>query len=239
MVLGAAVSSDSASKARGAQEDAARNAGALSQEQYRAAINRDAPFYHTRVAANKRLSMLSGIGEDGKDSEEYGSLDRKFNQGDLAKDAVYQSGLQFGLDEGQKGIERQATARGSMLSGSTLKALSRYGTDYASTKAGGAYDRYTQENITRRNGLAALSDTGQTSNAQAGQAGQNYANNASQIEIGLGNARGASYIAQGNAISGALNSGMNQYQNNQYIDALRQPNKTSGTSGKWNGTNFG
>lgn len=221
-VVGAISGAKSAKNAQSAQEEAAARADETQRYMYDTTRADNSQFLKAGQDASKRLSMLSGVGSEGQGTQEYGSLNRKFNQSDLNSDVVYNSGLQFGLDEGRKGLERQASATGSMLSGATLKALSRFGNDYASTKAGGAYDRYTQENTNIGNRLASLSGAGQVASNQVGQAGQNYANQSSAIETGLGNARAASSIAQGNAISGALNNGVSQYQNSQYIDALNK-----------------
>lgn len=49
---------------------------------------------------------------------------------DLAKTPGYA----FGLEQGNRGIQNSAAARGTQLSGATLKALTKYGSDYASTK---------------------------------------------------------------------------------------------------------
>lgn len=69
----------------------------------------------------------------------------KFGEADLSNDLVYQNGLKFGLDQGVQGINRQAAAGGSTLSGATLKALTRFGNDYGTTKTAGAYDRFNGE----------------------------------------------------------------------------------------------
>lgn len=129
----------------------------------------------------------------------YGSLTRKFSQSDLDNDVVYNTGLQFGLDQGNQAINRQAAASGNMLSGATLKALTRYGNDYGTTKANDAYNRYTNDQNNLYNRLAGLSSSGQVATNQINAAGQNYASTVGNNLIGLGNARGASAIAQGNA----------------------------------------
>lgn len=70
---------------------------------------------------------------------------RKFGEADWKNDFVAQNGMQFGLDEGRKGVERQQSASGGMLSGATLKALARFGTDYGTKNTAGAYDRFNSE----------------------------------------------------------------------------------------------
>ncbi len=170
----------------------------------------------------------------------FGALTRKFSLADLAGDVVYQNGLQFGLDEGRKGIQRQQQATGSLLSGATLKALSRLGNDYATTKTEGAYNRFTQDNTNYYNRLAGIAGSGQTAAAQVGNAGQNYANSSTAINTnmgnslaataqGLGTARAASGIASANSIGGGLQGAYNNYQGTQLLKQLQGPSwKTPG-----------
>ena len=141
---------------------------------------------------------------------------------------MYNSGLQFGLDEGRKGIERQGSATGSQLSGATLKALSRYGNDYASTKGNESFNRFNTENTGIYNKLAGLSGTGQVAVGQVGSAGQNMANNVTNMTTGLGDARAASGIAASNMLTGGVNNALGNYQSQQYLDLLKK--KYSGSS---------
>jgi hypothetical protein len=50
-------------------------------------------------------------------------------------------GYQFRLSEGLKGIERSAAARGTLLTGGTLKALGQYHQGLASQDFGDAWQR--------------------------------------------------------------------------------------------------
>lgn len=54
-------------------------------------------------------------------------------------------GYQFALDEGTKGIENSAAARGGLMSGNTLKALTKYKTGLADQFYGEAFDRYNTD----------------------------------------------------------------------------------------------
>lgn len=159
------------------------------------------------AAIQARLSA-QGPGANPNDPA-FGSLTRKFGQSDLDSDLVYQNGLQFGLNEGVKGINRQAAATGSSLSGATLKALTRFGNDYGTTKTEGAYNRYNTDQTNQYNRLAGLSGTGQVASGQVQSAGMNAANQIGATQQNLGNARGASTIAQSNALAGGLNGAGN------------------------------
>ncbi|SNT33760.1 hypothetical protein SAMN06265795_12647 [Noviherbaspirillum humi] len=150
----------------------------------------------------------------------YGSLLRNFSAADLQNDPVYQSGLQFGLDEVTKGINNMAAASGSLLSGATLKALTKYGNDYASTKANDAFNRFQTQNTNTYNRLAGVAGTGQQANALVASVGQNMANNVSQNQIGVGNARAASAIGSTNALTNGISQGWGLYQGNQLYSKL-------------------
>jgi len=54
-------------------------------------------------------------------------------------------GYQFRLSQGLEAMNRQAAARGGLISGAALKAGQRYGQNYASGEYGNAYDRALTE----------------------------------------------------------------------------------------------
>lgn len=107
-------------------------------------------------------------------------------------------GYQFRMQEGQKAIERSAAARGGLNSGGTMKAISRYGQDYASNEYQNAYNRFNADRDRRFNRLSSLAGLGQTANSQTGQAGMNYATQAGQNAMGAANAQGAAGMYQAN-----------------------------------------
>jgi hypothetical protein len=133
-----------------------------------------------------------------------GDLTRDFSMADFQKDPGYQ----FRMQEGQKAIERSAAARGGLNSGATLKALSRYGQDFASNEYTNAYNRFNSDRDRRFNRLSSLAGIGQTASGQLMQAGQNYGNNVSANQIGYGNAAGAANIARGQRTVDFINQGI-------------------------------
>lgn len=77
-------------------------------------------------------------------------------------------GYQFGLDQGTKAVETSAAAKGGLYSGAAMKALQRFGNDYADQQG---YTPYV-------NRIAAAAGIGQTNpvgslTSAAGQYGQN------------------------------------------------------------------
>jgi len=82
-----------------------------------------------------------------------------------------------------------------------------------SQEFGNAFNQYQLERQARLNPLQSLTGVGQSTAAtmahQAGQFGQNMAQNA----INMGNIRASSYMNTANALTGALGTGLNYYQN--------------------------
>jgi len=138
---------------------------------------------------------------------EYGSLTKAFDPSTVASTPGYQ----FRMNEGIKALDASASASGRLNSGRTMKELTRFGQDYASSEFNNAYNRYSKDQTDRFNRLSALAGVGQTANTQVGQAGQYYANNISNTAIGMGNAQAARAIQQGNNISNVANSAAQAY----------------------------
>ena len=223
-VIGGLLGSNASRSAASAQADSAAQSDATQRYMYDQTRADNAPFRETGLAANNKLAeMMKG-----------GQFDRKFSAQDLANDPVYNSGLKFGLDQGTQGINRQAAAGGSFLSGATLKALTKYGNDYGSTKANESYNRFNNDQTNQYNRYAGLSGAGQQATNQVSAAGQNMANNVSQSQIGAGNARASGYMGSANAISGAIGQGYNNYQQNQLMQMYG--NKTSPYDVSFDGT---
>lgn len=152
---------------------------------------------------------------------EFGALNRKFTLQDFMDDPVTQASYKFGLSEGTKAIDRMAGARGGRNSGSTLKALTRFGTDYTGQQAGASRGRYVEDQANTYNRLAGVAGTGQTAVNTGVNAGTNMATNVGNIMTAQGNARGAAAIAGGNAMAGGLNSVGNWFQQQQMLKQLQ------------------
>jgi len=131
-------------------------------------------------------------------------------------------GYAFRLAEGQKALDRQAAARGGLISGAALKGAQRYGQDMGSQEYMNAFNRYQAERSARLNPLQSLAGMAQTSTNQLGAAGQNYANAASEA-IGAGaQARASGYMGTANAIGGGVNQYLNYGQNQAQNSLLQQ-----------------
>lgn len=122
----------------------------------------------------------------------------------FGKNMEMDPGYQFGLQEGQKGMNAGLASRGMANSGAALKALSRFNSDYATTKYNDAYNRQYSR-------LTGLMGAGQdANNAQInarGAYGQGIAGNV----LGLGNAQASAKIASADRMSGLIGQGLTAF----------------------------
>jgi len=98
-----------------------------------------------------------------------GQAEEQIGQPFTAEDMMQDPGYQFRLDEGLKGIENSAAARGMQLSGRTLKGIGRYAQDYASGEFQNAYNR-RQQGISNLMNLAYMGQASATGQAAQGSA---------------------------------------------------------------------
>jgi len=106
----------------------------------------------------------------------------------------------FRRDEGTRGLEQSAAARGGAFSGNALRGI----TDFSSNLAAGEYGNYW-------NRLAGLAGVGQTATSEGIRAGQNFANQYGANTMAAGDARASGIMGGANSWSNALNSGLNNY----------------------------
>jgi hypothetical protein len=147
-------------------------------------------------------------------------------------------GYQFRLAEGNKQIGRTASATGGIASGSTLKALTRYGQDYASNE----YDKWLQRYYQSLTPYQSLANVGQTTASGIGKEGLYTGAQIGQNTIAAGNARASGYLGQAagsinqtNAWTGAAQGGLNAlgtyYGNQPTTPAYTQPTVGPTSSG--------
>lgn len=204
---GALISSSASSSAANGQQDAANNATQLQQQQYNQTRADQQPYRDAGYGALSKLQTMLGVGTN-TGAAGFGSLSTPFTGASVATDPGYQ----FGLTQGTQAATRAANAQGRQYSGATLKALSRYGNDYATTKFDDAFNRNQSQNNQLYNQLAGVSGTGQIATNQVGSIGQQTANNVGNIGIGNSNAQGANAINQGNIFSNGVNQGLSAWQ---------------------------
>jgi hypothetical protein len=177
----------------------------------------------------------------------YGSLSQPWTQQFQAPTDVTEQndpGYQFRLQQGEQQLQNSAAARGGLLTGGTARDINDYAQNSASSEYGNVYNRALQQyqqnyNIfennqaNQYNRLAAMAGIGQTAAGQLSSAGQNAANNVSNIDLTTGAQQGqqlnnaaaatasgyaGSANAYGGAVSGIGNSLSNLFLLNQLMN---------------------
>lgn len=171
-VGGAAMQSDAASDAANAQVSAADRATAESRRQFDIGQANIQPWLQAgRGALNLQDRFLMGDSTAYTESPDY----------------------QFRLQQGQRGLENSAAARGNLFGGGAAADLIGYNQGMATQGINEWWNR-----------LAGVSQTGQVTGNQMAQFGAAFANQAGQNAMNAANARASSYAANSNAWGNAL-----------------------------------
>lgn len=169
----ALISSHAASKAAKTQSNAANYAADLQDRQYQQSRADLAPW---RTAGGAAIGQLSDMLQPGYDY-------------------TASPGYQFRFGEGQRAVEGSAASKGMLMSGGTLKDLTRFG-------QGLAADDFNQQ----FNRVASVAAGGQQANTTLGQLGANAANQRGEYATQAANAKASGYAGNAAAWGGALNN---------------------------------
>jgi hypothetical protein len=223
-VAGSAMSSDAARSAGNSQADAARDAAAMQWQQFQQMQQNLRPYMDLGQSGIGRLQQML----------DSGVLGRQFNFDPSNLEST--PGYQFTLQQGLKGVNNAASAKGLGLSGAQMKGIADYTTGLADQTYGQQYNRALQQfmtnygiNADQYNRLAGLVGLGQNAAAGVGNAGIQTASNAGGALMGGANAQAAGQIGSANAINsglGSLGSGIGLY-------SLLRNNGNSFNSGSW------
>jgi hypothetical protein len=175
-LIGSSMSSRAAKSAAQTSAQSADRATELQQRMYEESVARQQPFLETGTEMFNRLAALQ---RGGPEAQNFLQMD---------------PGYQFRLSEGMKALDRQAAARGGLISGGALRAAQRYGQDLGSQEFGAAYNR-----------LASMANVGPQAAGVMSNLGQNYATNVGNIYQQQGNTAANAALARGSAYSGGLN----------------------------------
>jgi hypothetical protein len=190
-----------AGSAADTQAAAADRAAELQREQFERQVELQAPFREAGVRALPELEAASRYTPFGM---------QQFQQ---------DPGYGFRLAEGQKALDRQAAARGGLISGAALKGAQRYGQEMGSQEYTNAFNRYQTERQARLNPLQSLAGMAQTSVGQLGAAGQAMASGVGEAGGQAAQARASGYMGGANALSQGLSNYMG-YSQGQDRNAL-------------------
>lgn len=213
-LISGAMSANAAEEAARMQANAATAGGqlasqtadkqmALLEKMFNRQVELQEPFRQSGVAAQNRMLDLLGLSPN-RGAAGYGSLAKNFGMSDFQADPSYA----FRMTEGLKALDRQAAARGGLISGGALKAAQNYGQDLASQEYQNAYNRYQTNRTNLLNPLQSLAGAGQTSANTIGNAAAGYGSEGS-------NALGGAGTAQANAIQNAANARASGYLGSQ------------------------
>jgi hypothetical protein len=175
-LIGSSMSSRAAKSAAQTSAQSADRATELQQRMYEESVARQQPFLETGTEMFNRLAALQ---RGGPEAQQFLQMD---------------PGYQFRLSEGMKALDRQAAARGGLISGGALKAAQRYGQDLGSQEFGAAYNR-----------LASMANVGPQAAGVMSNLGQNYATNVGNIYQQQGATAANAALARGSAYAGGLN----------------------------------
>lgn len=217
-LLGGAAAARGASQAAETQAGAADRTAALQKEMFDLQMKGQEPFRQAGLTGQNRLMELLGLGGD-TGAAGYGKYGRDFSMADYQADPGYA----FRLGEGQKALDRQAAARGGLISGGALKAATRYGQDMGSQEYMNAFNRYQTSRANQLQPLGNLMASGQSAASNQGSAAGAYGTNAGQAYMAGGQAMGAGQLGVGNTINNMLGTAASSYQNQQnFNDFLKR-----------------
>lgn len=170
--IGGALLSGSASK-KAAKAQQASDAAAIAEERRQYDLSR-ADLAPWRAAGGQAITAGNAMLQPGYDY-------------------TASPGYQWRLNEGLRGVENSAAARGLLQSGGTLKGIDKYGQGFAANDF--------QDQFNRQMAVAA---GGQQATQAGVAAGQNSANSIADLLTQSGNAKASGYVGQANAYSQGL-----------------------------------
>jgi hypothetical protein len=210
-LLGASASK----KAASTQAAATDRAGEVQREMFQEQNRLQEPFRQGGMAAQNKLLTYFGL-PGGTEGADFGRYTRDFGTQDFQQDPGYA----FRLAEGQKALDRQAAARGGLISGGALKAAQRYGQEMGSQEFQNAFNRYQTNRANQLQPLQSLMGAGQTATNTMGAAASNYGTNAGNLITSGGAARASGYVGGANALTSGLGQYMNYTQNQNLLNRL-------------------
>ncbi len=215
-IASAAIGSSASGKAASEQEQASSNALDFQKQTLATNEANAAPYQAAGTSALSTLNADLPALTQGFDPTKAGLPSQfSYNAGTFQQDPGYQ----FALQQGQQAIQRSAAAKGGEVSGGSLKDLAAYTTGMAAQDYGNAYQRaqgtyqqnysdafntYNSNQANTFNRLNSVVNTGLGANAAVAGTSENFANNASQIAIGAGNAAAAGTVGTANAINSGI-----------------------------------
>lgn len=183
------------------QRDSLNQQLAFQQQMYDQTRTDFAPYRESGVANLNQLNTLLGIGGNtgAADFGRFKTAD--FTNADFL--ANKDPGYGFRMSEGLKAVDRQAAARGGLISGNALKASQAYGQDMASQEYNNAFNRYQTVRGNTLSPFQTGAAAGQAAAAMQGQANANFGSAGGQAYGQFGQGASTAYGNAGNAANTA------------------------------------
>jgi hypothetical protein len=184
-LIAANMTGNAARDAAARSGQASEAATALQARQYADAQARSLPYY---TAGTNALAQYQNP-----------ELTRPCAMSDYTADPGYG----FRMGQGMKALNQSMAAKGLGVSGPGIQGAIDYGQNMGSQEYQNAYNRYGQDQATRRNTLANIAGFGPPAAGAATAAGTNYATNAGNLGVDTANRYGSADIAAANAQASA------------------------------------
>ena len=197
------IGSKAAGKAADVQAQAAEQGTAAQERMFNKQVELQEPW---RAAGANALKKLQGLADY-----------KLFDNNAFTRDPGYG----FRLAEGQKALDRQAAARGGLISGGALKAAQRYGQEMGSQEYQNAFNRYQIERNATLGPWQSLAGVGQTATNTLTNAAGNFGANQAAGLSNAAQARASGYIGGANALAGGLSQYLNYTQGQNMVNALQ------------------
>lgn len=236
-LVGSKMSSDASKSAAGTQSAAANHAADLQNAQFQQTTGNFAPFLNLgRSSINPLIQALGyQAGQDANGAYQFtrdtsNPLQQTFNA-PTAQEAQNTPGYQFTMDQGLRGVQNSAAARGLGTSGAALKGAAGYATGLADSTYNDVYNRALStfktnygtaaDNAGRIGGLVTA---GQNAAGNLATAGGNAVNSIANTLTNGANAQASGIVGSANALS----SGLSNLGNSAFTYGMMQNNAGGG-----------
>lgn len=203
--IGSSIMQSNAAKgAAQTQADAARYAADQERAMYEQSRTDLAPFRETGYTALKDIEQMKPF------------LTSQFGPDQFAQ--YLDPSMAFRQRLGTQATERLANVGGGAISGNTMRALTDYGQNLASTEYGNAFNRFQTERGNIYNTLANIAGMGQGAVNTGVNSAQNFAAGQTGLITGGAAAQAAGTVGASNALAGGLQGANNAYLLNQFMN---------------------
>jgi hypothetical protein len=125
---------------------------------------------------------------------------RDFTMADYQADP----GFEFRMNQGMQTLQRSAAAKGGLMGGQTMKALTDYSQGQASNEYQNAYNRFNSDRDRRYGRLGQIAGMGQNAASSLGSMAMGYGGAVGQNYMNAADAQAAARMATGHALGGTM-----------------------------------